>query len=89
MEIDLLTRSDIQSLKDEIIDEIKKHFQPVAQQKEWLKSNDVMTLLHCSPGTLQNLRVNGSLPFSKMGGTMYYSRKDVLKVLEVNKQNIA
>jgi hypothetical protein len=89
MTVEFITKDDIQSLKTEIMDEIKKLFQNPADQKEWLKSADVMTMLNCSPGTLQNLRVNGTLPFTKMGGTIYYSRKDVLKVLESNKRNAA
>jgi hypothetical protein len=48
-----------------------------------------MKLLNCSPGTLQNLRINGTLPFTKMGGTIYYLYSDVVKVLTNNKQNVA
>ena len=89
MQLELVTKKDFQDLKMELIDELKKFFSPITEQKEWLKSGDVMKLLDCSPGTLQNLRVNGTLPFSKMGGTLYYSRNDVMKVLESNKQNAA
>jgi hypothetical protein len=89
MQLELVTKKDFQDLKVELIDEIKKFLSPATEQKEWLKSADVMSMLACSPGTLQNLRVNGTLPFTKMGGTIYYSRKDVLKVLEGNKQNAA
>ena len=89
MEIELITKADFHTLKSEIVDEIKRLFQSPTEQKEWMKSADVMTMLGCSPGTLQNLRVNGTLPFTKMGGTMYYSRKDVLSVLNGNKQNAA
>ena len=89
MEIELITKADIHSLKNDIVEEIKKLFQAPTDQKEWLKSTDVMNLLGCSPGTLQNLRVNGTLPFTKMGGTIYYSRNEVMKVLENNKVNAA
>ena len=89
MNVELITRNDIQSLKAEIIDEIKKIFSRTNETKEWLKSSDVMTMLNCSTGTLQNLRVNGTLPFTKMGGTIYYSYSDVMKVLEGNKRNAA
>lgn len=89
MNVELLTKGDIKELKNEIIDEIKKMFQSPLEQKEWLKSNDVMKLLNCSPGTLQNLRINGNLPYTKMGGTIYYAYSDVLKVLNGNKQNAA
>lgn len=89
MELVLMTKADFYALKSEIVDEIKRLFQAPSDQREWLKSSDVMNLLGCSPGTLQNLRVNGTLPFTKMGGTIYYSRKDVMKVLEGNKKNAA
>ena len=89
MEIELITKADFRSFKNEIVDEIKKLLLLPSDQKEWLKSADVMSMFNCSPGTLQNLRVNGTLPFTKMGGTIYYSRKDVLRVLEGNKQNAA
>lgn len=89
MNIELITKADFHSFKNEIVEEIKKLVQPQTDQKEWLKSADVMELLGCSPGTLQNLRVSGKLPFTKIGGTIYYSRKDVLNVLEANKRNAA
>ena len=82
MQLELVTKKDFLDLKVELIDEIKKFFNPSTEQKEWLKSADVMQMLDCSPGTLQNLRVNGTLPFTKMGGTIYYSRKNVMMVLE-------
>lgn len=85
MQLEIVTKQDFQDLKSELIDEIKKFFNPATEQKEWMKSADVMQLLGCSAGTLQNLRVNGKLPFTKMGGTIYYSRKDVMNVLEGNK----
>ena len=34
-------------------------------------------ILNISPGTLQNLRVNGTLPYIKIGGVMYYSSFDI------------
>ena len=89
MNVELLTKGDIYQLKNEIIDELKKMFKSPLEQKEWLKSNDVMKLLNCSPGTLQNLRIIGNLPYTKMGGTIYYAYSDVLKVLNGNKQNAA
>lgn len=89
MNVELLTRQDFMTLKVELLNEIKQIFQPQSEKKEWLKSADVMKILDCSPGTLQNLRVNGTLPFTKMGGTLYYSYADVMKVLNSNKRNAA
>jgi hypothetical protein len=40
--------------------------------KRWLKSYEVRKMLGISPGTLQTLRNNGKIPFTKMGGLTYY-----------------
>jgi len=84
-----MSMADFNSFRNELINEIKSFFQPQVEQKVWLKSAEVMKILGCSPGTLQNLRVSGVLPFSKMGGTIYYSRKEVMKILEDNQKKAA
>jgi isocitrate dehydrogenase kinase/phosphatase len=40
-----------------------------------------------SPGTLQNLRVNGTLPFTKIGGVIFYDYDDIQRMLEENKRS--
>lgn len=60
-----------------------------AEYKEWLKSFEVRKLLGISPGTLQNLRVNGTLAFTRIGGLMFYRRDDIQKLLESNYQSEA
>jgi len=51
---------------------------------EWLDNQDVMQALHISPRTLQTLRSNGTLPYSRIGSKMYYFRRDILKILSDN-----
>jgi hypothetical protein len=89
MNLEVLTPGDMASFKIEILEEIRKIIRPQSETREWLKSADVMKLLNCSAGTLQNLRINGTLPFTKMGGTIYYAHSDVVKVLDGNKRNLA
>ena len=50
----------------------------------WLDSQDVMQALHISPRTLQTLRTNGTLPYSRIGSKIYYLRGDILKILSDN-----
>uniref|UniRef100_UPI00404892CE helix-turn-helix domain-containing protein n=1 Tax=Roseivirga sp. TaxID=1964215 RepID=UPI00404892CE len=50
-----------------------------------MKSYEVRKLLDISPGTLQNLRVNGTLPFTKIGGVIYYDYTDIQSMLQSNK----
>jgi hypothetical protein len=54
----------------------------ISPGKKWLKSADVRKMLNTSSGTLQNLRTNGQLPFSKVGSLMYYKMQDIERVLE-------
>ena len=89
MKLEIITKDDLQQLKEDILNEISALFQGRTEQKKWLKSTDVREMLGISPGTLQNLRVNGTLPFTKVGGTIYFAHEDVLKVLLRNKQNAA
>ena len=35
-------------------------------------------MLRISPGTLQNLRVNGTLAYTKIGGIIYYKYEDIV-----------
>jgi hypothetical protein len=80
---DLLTKEDLQQFKTELFDLIKGlKIKPGVAPSPWLKSYEVRKLLKISPGTLQNLRVNGTLAYTKIGGLMYYKYEDVIRLLE-------
>lgn len=91
MATEIITTEDLQVFKDELLDDIKKLLNskndPTA--KKWLKSYEVRKLLKISPSTLQNLRLNGTLPYTKIGGMMYYDSDDIHKLLTTNKCNSA
>jgi hypothetical protein len=85
MNVELITSEDLKRFKIELLNDIKQIIQPgEGQAKKWLKSSEVRKLLNISPGTLQNLRINGTLRFTKMGSIMYYKLEDINKVLEEN-----
>ena len=86
MNVELVTREDLRRLED-LLKEIKQIVQPgQSQPKKWLKSSEVRKMLNISPGTLQNLRINGTLRYTKMGSIMYYKLEDINKILEENGQ---
>ena len=60
--------------------------QPVEQTplEEWRDNQDVMQLLHISARTLQTLRSNGTLPFSRIGNKLYYRKEDIQRILKDN-----
>ena len=81
--IELLTKEDLKQFKGELLTEIKAIMQAgQGQSKKWLKSNEVRKMLNISPGTLQNLRINGTLSYSKVGSIIYYKLEDINEVLE-------
>ena len=83
----IITTEDLLEFKMELLDDIKLLLQTNSGQaiKKWLKSPEVRDLLGISPGTLQNLRINGTLPYTKIGGVLYYDYQEILKVLENNR----
>lgn len=83
MNVELITKQDLEQFKKELFEELKQGSRmPMPDQPKWLKSYQVRNLLKISPGTLQSLRVNGTLRFTKIGGILYYKQEDILKVLE-------
>lgn len=86
MNVELITRGDLEKFKKELLEEIRKHNphprRQVQEPRAWLKSFEVRKLLGISAGTLQNLRVNGTLPYTKIGGLMYYKYEDIQKLME-------
>ncbi|MAU14129.1 helix-turn-helix domain-containing protein [Flagellimonas sp.] len=83
----IITTEDLMEFKMELLEDIKDLLENQNKQtnKKWLKSNEVRELLGISPGTLQNLRINGTLPFSKIGGVLYYDYQEIIEVLEKHK----
>jgi type II secretory pathway component PulK len=83
MNLEVITKEDLKEFKNEMLGEIKQLMQPgQGQSKQWLKSVEVRKLLKISPGTLQNLRINGTLRFTRIGSIMYYKQEDINKLLE-------
>ena len=88
MSVEILTKQDLENFRNELINEIKQLLNGSdTETQKWLRTSEIRKLLKISPGTLQNLRVNGTLPYTKIGGVMYYAYEDVLKMLEENKFN--
>jgi hypothetical protein len=86
MAIEVITREDLNEFRTLLLSDLNAMFNSKPQQqKQWLKSNEVRKLLNISPGTLQNLRVNGTITYTKIGGILYYASSDLDKVLETNK----
>jgi hypothetical protein len=83
MNLEIITKEDLKEFKSELLTEIRQLMQPgQSQSKKWLKSVEVRKLLNISPGTLQNLRINGTLHYTSIGSIVYYKQEDINKLLE-------
>lgn len=89
MAIEIITKEDLRSFRIELLQDLKQVLSPTIPQKpkQWLKSSEVRKMLKISPGTLQNLRINGTLRFTKIGGLIYYSYEDIELLLESGIRN--
>jgi len=83
----IITSDDLREFKMELLDDIKNLLakQSNGSLKKYLKSSEVMDLLQVSPGTLQNLRINGTLPYTKVGGILYYDSEEIQKIMTANR----
>jgi hypothetical protein len=86
MAIEILTKSDLNEFRKSLIEDIREVLKDKNEHsKKWLKSTEIRKLLNISPTTLQNLRINGTLTYTKIGGTLYYDNTDIEKLLTKNK----
>ena len=87
MPTSIITTDDLREFKMELLDDIKNLLtkQSSGKIKRYLKSSEVMDLLQISPGTLQNLRINGTLPYTKVGGIIYYDAEEIQNVMDANR----
>ena len=78
----VVTKRDLLNFGNALLREIQAGKSVPEQPSQWLKSSEVRKLLKISPGTLQNLRINGTLNFNQIGGTLYYKYEDLKKLME-------
>lgn len=87
MPTSIITTDDLREFKMELLEELKSILskQSSGTLKRYLKSSEVMDLLKISPGTLQNFRINGTLPYTKVGGIIYYDIQEIHRVMDENR----
>jgi hypothetical protein len=87
----LVTISDLKQFKEELLVSlfhlIREHLDK--QPRKWIKSREVRQLLGISNGTLVTMRLNGSLPYTKIGNLIYYDMDDISKMLVNGQTNQA
>src|SRR5690606_14846721 len=86
----IVTVEDLEQFKKELIELFKGLIKekPTSTTKQWLKTNEVRKLLYISTGKLLTLRINGVLPYTRIGGVIYYNVDDIHKMFEDQKKSL-
>lgn len=78
----LLSKDDFDRFKDELLSQLKEVQNSKLPQK-WLRSKEVCEMLNISPSVLQQLRINGDIPATKLStGTWLYPYKGIVDALD-------
>lgn len=88
---EIVTKQDLLQVKTELLNALKETLSQINTNatKKWLKSSEVQEMLSLSASGLQNLRVAGTIPHTKLSGIIYYDYQDIANILEKNKRNSA
>jgi hypothetical protein len=77
--MELATKQDIENMKQEILQEIKKQNEHQSNViPKYLKSKEVCKQFHISATKLFELRRNGSIPCLKIGGQYLYDYHELV-----------
>ena len=86
MAIEVLTKEDLNVFETRLLSaielRIKKHFSSVNEKPEGYKTSDVRKMLGCSVNKLVSLRISRNLRTKKIGGTLYYNKDDIRRLLD-------
>lgn len=81
--MELVTKEDLQQFRFQLINDLKQLIERHIEKPtalEWVKSKQVRDMLNVSPGTLQNLRIQGKIKPKKIGGSWYYNLKELIEL---------
>jgi hypothetical protein len=86
MAVEIVTKDDLQVLRKQLMEDFKAiltQAKPSSQEsQEGYKTKHVRKLLGCSNNKLVSLRIARKLRTKKVGGTIYYNKEDVKRLLE-------
>lgn len=91
MSVEIITKEDLQHFRRQLLEDLEQLLRKHKVQQaptQVLKSAEVRRLLKISPATLQALRINGTLPFTKVGGTIYYRSEDIERLTGVQPRRL-
>ncbi|WP_121356777.1 helix-turn-helix domain-containing protein [Flavisolibacter nicotianae] len=86
MGVDIVTREDLQVFRTQLLEDIKSLLQQSKDTSsggvEGYKTANVRKILGCSVNKLVSLRIAKKIRTKKIGGTVYYNKEDVKRLVE-------
>lgn len=86
MLFEFVTPEDLEVFRVGLLNDIKQIIREptvrIGQKLEGYKTSDVRKMLGCSVNKLVSLRITRKLRTKKIGGTLYYNRDDIKRLLE-------
>ena len=73
------------STLSKMLDDQEKNFRPVLNGELYITDRELAEKLKLTRRTLADYRMNGRLPYYKVGGKLLYKEKDILVLLEKNR----
>lgn len=69
----------------EMLDKQEEKLRPVLNGERYITDRELAEQLKLTRRTLVEYRINGKLPYYKIGGKLLYKEKDILVLLERNR----
>ena len=73
------------STLSKMLDDQEKNFRPVLNGERYITDSALAEKLKLTRRTLADYRMNGRLPYYKIGGKLLYKEKDILVLFEKNR----
>lgn len=85
MSVEILTKDDLLAFRNLLLGDLRQLLKEAAAGQpepiEGYKTKHVRRILGCSVNKLVSLRVNRKIRTKKVGGTLYYNKDDVKRLL--------
>ena len=73
------------STLSKMLDDQEQNLRPVLNEERYITDSELAEKLKLTRRTLADYRMNGRLPYYKVGGKLLYKEKDILVLLEKNR----
>jgi hypothetical protein len=86
MGVEIVTKEDLQAFRLQLLKDIQEMLRNIKASSEndpgGYKTTHVRKILGCSVNKLVSLRTSGKIRVKKIGGTLYYNKEDIKRLLE-------